>query len=161
MPCRTAVPRPDSRMPRRSLLPLLCALGLAFGVSAQSIENASRSTIGYLGADGRIEDSSRSTVGYIQERGADWTIENASRSTIGYINARAEGEYTIENSSRSTMGYLSRSGDNWRVENSSRSTIGYIGRDGRVENSSRSTLGYARDIPPAWVAVHFFFFRFP
>jgi hypothetical protein len=47
------------------------------------------------------------------------------------------------------------------VENSSRSTVGYIGADGRVEDGSRSTLGYAPDIPPAWAAVHFFFFRFP
>ena len=67
----------------------------------------------------------------------------------------------IENSSRSTVGYMQRSGDTWRVENSSRSTVGYIDKNGRVEDGSRSTLGYAPGLPPAWVAVHFFFFRFP
>lgn len=123
---------------------------LHFVGSAQRIENSSRSTTGYINADGRIENSSRSTVGYINK---DGRIENSSRSTIGYINADGR----IENSSRSTVGYVNKDG---RVENSSRSTIGYVNKDGRVENSSRSTIGYANDVPATWAAVFFFFFTF-
>jgi hypothetical protein len=39
--------------------------------------------------------------------------------------------------------------------------LGYIDEKGRVEDASRSTQGYAPGLPPEWVAVHFFFFRFP
>ena len=61
----------------------LLFLVVALNVSGQSIENASRSTIGYLNADGSIENASRSTAGYINPSGSGWTIENSSRSTIG------------------------------------------------------------------------------
>ncbi len=133
----------------RLVLFSLCCLLTLIG-SAQRIENASRSTTGYINADGRIENASRSTVGYINSNGR---IENASRSTIGYISYNGR----IENSSRSTVGYVNKDG---RVENSSRSTIGYVNSDGRVENSSRSTIGYAAGVPREWAAVFYFFFSF-
>jgi len=129
---------------------LIALLSASFAIQAQTIESSSRSTTGYIKADGTIENSSRSTVGYIK---SDGTIENRSRSTIGYI--KSDG--TIENSSRSTVGYVKKDGT---VENSSRSTIGYIKDDGTVENSSRSTIGYAKGIKKEWAAVTYFFFKF-
>lgn len=74
---------------------LLVFVGIALATHAQRIENSSRSTIGYLNADGRIEQF-RSTAGYIRQSGSGWTIENSSRSTIGYINARGEDGFMIE-----------------------------------------------------------------
>ncbi|MBL0127716.1 MAG: hypothetical protein IPP83_09690 [Flavobacteriales bacterium] len=49
-----------------------------FTSNAQRIENASRSTTGYINPDGRIENSSRSTVGYINKDGSLRDIASAS-----------------------------------------------------------------------------------
>ena len=69
---------------KRNLLTISLIL-ICFGgsVSAQTIEDASRKTIGYISSSGTVENASRSTIGYINSNG---TVENASRSTIGYIN---------------------------------------------------------------------------
>ena len=44
-------------------------LFLALGTiaAAQAIENASRSTIGYVNPDGSVENSSRGTIGYFKD----------------------------------------------------------------------------------------------
>src|SRR5215213_6819416 len=94
------------------LVLILCSVaGLA-----QTVENASHSTLGYITSGGTIENASHSTIGYITGSGA---VENSSRSTIGYITSNG----TVENASHSTIGYISDSGT---VENASHSTIGYV-----------------------------------
>ena len=76
----------------KKIIPLLLAsLFLLTGIEAraQRVENASRSTIGYINSNGRIENASRSTVGYFYgER-----VENASRSTIGYYDTSIKPEW--------------------------------------------------------------------
>ena len=61
---------------------LAIALMVTCVAGAQSIENSSHSTTGYINSDGTIENSSHSTAGYITSSGE---IENSSHSTIGYI----------------------------------------------------------------------------
>src|SRR5215213_10259668 len=62
------------------LVLILCSVaGLA-----QTVENASHSTIGYITTNGTVENASHSTIGYISDSG---TVENASHSTIGYVNS--------------------------------------------------------------------------
>lgn len=100
-------------------------------------------------------------MGYFVPGVSDVRMAHASRSTMGTITTGGGGTFRIANSARRTVGFLEICGNNWRVENTGRSTIGYITDQGRVEDAARSTLGYAPDLPPAWVAVHFFFFRFP
>src|SRR5436853_593286 len=81
----------------------LCIIVLLSAAAfAQTIENASHSTIGYISASGTIENSSHSTVGYINSNGS---VENGSRTTIGYITSNG----TVENASHSTIGYISDS----------------------------------------------------
>src|SRR6185312_15245633 len=75
-------------------------------LNAQTIENSSHSTTGYINSDGTIENSSHSTVGYVRN---DGTIENSSHSTIGYV--RNDG--TVENESHSTIGYASGVDRKW------------------------------------------------
>ena len=75
-------------------------------VSAQTIENGSHSTTGYIDSDGTIENSSHSTAGYIT---SDGTVENSSHSTIGYI----QSDGTVEDSSHSTIGHASGVDKNW------------------------------------------------
>ena len=60
---------------------LILSLGVAFLSNAQTIQNGSYSTTGYIKPDGTIQNSSYSTVGYIKK---DGTIQNSSYSTIGY-----------------------------------------------------------------------------
>jgi len=75
------------------LVMLLCTTA----VQAQTVQNSSHSTIGYV-KDGTVYNSSHSTMGYIRN---DGTVQNSSHSTMGYI--RNDG--TIQNSSHSTIGY--------------------------------------------------------
>ena len=70
----------------------------AFSINAQTIENSSYSTTGYIKPDGTIQNSSYSTVGYFKK---DGTVQNSSYSTIGYV--KEDG--TVQNSSYSTIGY--------------------------------------------------------
>lgn len=81
-------------------------LGLTLGVNAQTIENGSHSTTGYVKSDGTIENSSHSTKGYIK---SDGTIENSSHSTIGYV--KSDG--TVENASHSTIGHAGNVKREW------------------------------------------------
>ncbi len=105
---------------KKILFAFFVSILLIGGVSAQRIENGSRSTIGYISASGTVENGSRSTIGYINDNGS---IENGSRSTIGYIDSSGK----VEDGSRNTIGYIS---DNGTVENGSRSTIGYVNSNG-------------------------------
>ena len=59
-------------------------LVLSFGsyAPAQTIENASRSTIGYISSNGTVENASRATIGYVN---SDGSVENSSRGAIGYF----------------------------------------------------------------------------
>lgn len=115
---------------------LIISTLFALQMGAQTIQNGSYSTTGYIKPDGTIQNSSYSTTGYIKK---DGTIQNSSYSTIGYI--KSDG--TIQNSSYSTVGYVKKDGT---VQNSSYSTIGYIKDDGTVQNSSYSTIGYAKNV---------------
>jgi hypothetical protein len=49
---------------RKILAISLFILSFGLTVPAQTIENASRSTIGYVNSNGSVENSSRSTIGY-------------------------------------------------------------------------------------------------
>ena len=68
--------------------------------------------------------------------------------------------YSYEDGSHLINGYVHRKGDTWIVTDAKQVVEGYINKDGKVEDGTRSTLGYAPlDVPPVWVAVHFFFLR--
>jgi len=62
---------------------ILTILLLAASVeaAAQTIQNASYQTVGYIKSDGTIQDSSYRTVGYVKD---DGTVQDASYRTIGY-----------------------------------------------------------------------------
>ena len=66
----------------RAALTLFCILLLSMGASAQTIQNASYQTVGYIKSDGTIQDKSYRTVGYIKR---DGTVQDASYRTIGYL----------------------------------------------------------------------------
>ena len=83
----------------RTLL-LSLTIAVATTAGAQTLQNSSRSTTGYIKSDGTVQNSSRSTTGYIK---SDGTVQNSSRSTIGYV--KQDG--TVQNSSRSTIGHAS------------------------------------------------------
>ena len=76
----------------------IAAFGIIACTQAQTIENSSHSTTGYIKSDGTIQNSSYSTVGYVK---SDGTVQNSSYSTIGYV--KEDG--TVQNSSYSTIGY--------------------------------------------------------
>ena len=46
-----------------------------------------------------------------------------------------------------------------RVTNGSYQTVAYIKSDGTVQDGSYRTIGYAKDIPKAWAAWYFFFYK--
>lgn len=142
--------RRDDSM-KRALLLTVAILAFSAAAFGQAVENASRSTIGYIRENGTVENAGRSTIGYIQ---SDGTVENSGRATIGYV--RSDG--TVENKNRSTIGYIRSDGT---IENKSRSTLGYVRSDGAIENSSRSTIGYAKGVKPEHAAAFFFFFFKP
>ena len=68
---------------KRLLHSILTILLLAASVeaAAQTIQNASYQTVGYIKSDGTIQDSSYRTVGYVKD---DGTVQDASYRTIGY-----------------------------------------------------------------------------
>lgn len=129
---------------------LIISALFTLNTGAQTIQNSSYSTTGYVKSDGTIQNSSYSTVGHIKE---DGTIQDASYRTIGHI--KSDG--TIQNDSYSTVGHVKEDGT---VQNSSYSTIGHIKEDGTVQNSSYSTIGHASGVKKEWIAVVFFFFKF-
>ncbi len=75
------------------LLPLLFT-----GAAAQTIQNATYQTVGYIKSDGTIQDRTYKTIGYIK---GDGTVQDGSYRTIGYV----KGNGTVQDGSYRTIGY--------------------------------------------------------
>ena len=70
-------------MKRLSALLVSALLIVPFtGAAAQSIQNATYQTVGYIKSDGTIQDRTYKTIGYIKD---DGTVQDRTYRTIGYL----------------------------------------------------------------------------
>ena len=85
---------------KRLLGTILTVLLLAVTVeaAAQTIQNASYQTVGYIKSDGTIQDRSYRTVGYVKDNG---TIQDSSYRTVGYV----KDDGTVQDRNYRTIGY--------------------------------------------------------
>lgn len=82
------------------LLIVAIIIGLGFDAQAQTITNASHSTVAHVKSDGTIQDSGYHTIGHFK---SDGTVQDAGYHTIGHINS----DGTIQDASYHTIGHAS------------------------------------------------------
>ena len=88
------------------IIVLASFLGFLFPAGAQTIKNASYSTVAHIKDDGTIQDSAYKTIGHIKP---DGTIQDASYKIIGHI--KPDG--TIQDASYKTIGHAPSIPPSW------------------------------------------------
>ena len=80
------------------------------------------------------------------------TVKASNYSTLGYI--KSDG--TMQDASYRVIGHIKSDGT---VQDASYRIVGNVKKDGTVQDASYRNIGHADDVPMAWTAYFFFFFR--
>lgn len=80
------------------IIVLASFLGFLFPADAQTIKNASYSTVAHIKDDGTIQDAAYKTIGHIKP---DGTVQDASYTTIRHL--KSDG--TVQDASYKTIGH--------------------------------------------------------